>query len=1617
MNSLFKYIVRLCILLLLTGKGAGVLAQFDPAPGCTSGYVVPGALTIDANTSPGTLQAKPENCLTVFYTIEWYSSTDGVNFNLVQTGGGNYTPGPISVTSYYYYKMIKSGQTTGTYSHNTCVVTVTTLGVGSIAAPVSAINYNLSPGVITGTDATGVQGTLSYQWESSYDNINWTDISGAVGRDYTPGNLIKTIYYRRRVTDATITRYTNVVTITVYPEFIIGNIGSSQVVHYGAAAPVLQLSGVTGGDGVYGYQWYSSTDGSTWNPISTATTYDPGTVTYGRYFKLTVTSFGITRTSNIVSISSAATLSAVPAPSVATGNEDIDLNWVIAKTFDDQGNVTEEHKTFYDLSGRLLQQQNKKRFRKDDNTVLTHVFATQPVQDAYGNNALNSMPAPIDRGDFAYKADFIQDAGNAPYSNKNYDKFNSGTVVTDKTNNPDPVGSQPGTLGWYYSTNNNWEPYTPTTSYPYLRSTAMHDGSLAPKAQTNAGDDLHMGMGHESVQYTMPATNELAHYIQVRNKFFAGTLVGATPSGLSNQAVQVVARDINGRETIAIQDKDGNTLMSGRPGNELTYSNSITVQASGVRYFYLSKPTAIAIQGINWQLYNMGGDESAVSFSSGNTLPAGYYKVSTGSSAVLLQYQGGFSDVGYLFYNQLGQVVASISPEGVKKLEGNGINNYTTKESIPFISLLYYDQSGKVIKKSSPNTGITQLVYCTDGKLRFTQNAEQAKNGRYTYTLYDGYGRPLEMGEYLPDPNGGIAFNADMQAAVNPMRDLRDNTGASGDLINGTKTDVTQSLYDIPDNTHGIAAYIQNTAFLGGQVSMTRKYSRVINNTPSAANLVSSNWYSYNGDGKMEWGIQFIQGLGYKTTDFYFDNLGRLNKKIFQKNVPAETFVHYYEFDAATNQIWKVYTNKEDVIGTRQLQATYYYYLHGPLKRVELAGNLQGLDYTYTLYGDLKAINNSDKSKDPGGDAVAANGVQEDAFGVTLDYYGNDYKNPRTSGVQPIKGVYDQVSLPGGDFSGNLRSMSWYSKKPAAVASQPATEYPSAYVYQYDDKYQFTKANWYNSSSAQGAYNSTNNNIEQVGDAANNIPAYDANGNINYLYRTDGNGTDKSKFTYQYTPNTDQLAAVLANNQPYLSYTYDATGLATGIVSTVAGGAKYIQYDVSGKVLAVSRNSTFTNLIVSYVYDEQGQRIVKKSYDPNGSLSQNTYYVDDVVYTQPISNNTAGLITAQEYEVKGLGGRIGVYFRPTDVYAYEMTDQQGNVRSVIARNGNSTEVRLYLDYYPYGLVLQQYNGNNYRHQYQGQYAEKENETNWNAFELRMYDSEIARWFSTDPKGQYSSPYMAMGNNPVNGVDKDGGFFIATIIGAAVGAIWEGASALAEHKSWSEVGKAAGRGAIKGAITGALFDAATTGGASLVLAGALSAMTAEMTDQALFGDGNFNSTKVLEAGLSGGLGTGLMKMVSSYVLRKATGKVINGFIEVPRIQSMGMGDEKPEGWMLKATEGERKQATSAGVIAVKAKLNLYPEVIDPRNGRLIKLPYADQRVPLELRTERGDFRYRFIKEWYDRGYPTPKGGWEPYDVHHIIPIEYGGTNDFWNLVPVERGTHKLFNDFWRLHGGL
>ena len=146
------------------------------------------------------------------------------------------------------------------------------------------------------------------------------------------------------------------------------------------------------------------------------------------------------------------------------------------------------------------------------------------------------------------------------------------------------------------------------------------------------------------------------------------------------------------------------------------------------------------------------------------------------------------------------------------------------------------------------------------------------------------------------------------------------------------------------------------------------------------------------------------------------------------------------------------------------------------------------------------------------------------------------------------------------------------------------------------------------------------------------------------------------------------------------------------------------------------------------------------------------------------------------------------------------------------------------DYYPFGgqiraLSYQKPGGINNAYGYQGLYAELDENTGWHGFELRQYDAFLGRWTSMDPYGQYASPYLGMGNSPVNGVDPDGGlaWFVPIITGAVIGGTAGGI-----HAS-NNPNMSIGEGILLGATIGGLSGGAAAGvsaiGGGAMLAGA------------------------------------------------------------------------------------------------------------------------------------------------------------------------------------------------------
>lgn len=183
------------------------------------------------------------------YSYQWQSSTTSSTANFTDISGANsavYDVPVIGQTT--YFRRMDSATGGGCDPVPTNVLTVTiqsTLSNNIITAPaITAFCESGDPGNITGTVPVDGSGSYNYQWQSSLDNLNFTDISGATQLSYDPGVLTSTTYFRRQVTSGScaIPTVSGVVQITVNPLPTIYNVTGGGIYCAGTAGVEVGLS-------------------------------------------------------------------------------------------------------------------------------------------------------------------------------------------------------------------------------------------------------------------------------------------------------------------------------------------------------------------------------------------------------------------------------------------------------------------------------------------------------------------------------------------------------------------------------------------------------------------------------------------------------------------------------------------------------------------------------------------------------------------------------------------------------------------------------------------------------------------------------------------------------------------------------------------------------------------------------------------------------------------------------------------------------------------------------------------------------------------------------------------------------------------------------------------------------------------------------------------------------------------------------------------------------------------------------------------------------------------------------------------------------------------------------
>jgi hypothetical protein len=644
------------------------------------------------------------------------------------------------------------------------------------------------------------------------------------------------------------------------------------------------------------------------------------------------------------------------------------LNSIHTKTFEGMQSerVISESKSYFDQRGQALQSQTKTfHFVTQNNTTseTPFVFASQSLKDKYDRTVGGTLSAPIQQNDFLYNAAFALNDNGKPLTYADFDKAQP--LATD----------QKGTLGNYFSVQNAWgETQVPQAKRLFSRTDFYEDGTGEERKSAQPGDTHFIGSGKEVVKGTFPVGNdptqhELKDYLTRRADVFSGQ----QPSII--EGVQTVVRDENGRYAVSISDKSGKVLMTARRGgtNPIQY----TISSDKMVYFYVmgtptDGPQQVTVDlntayTIENTLTNTPVEKITSALPHVYNLSSGFYRIlpNVGSGAVKVSYTHYFTDIAYQFYNDAGRLVSSVSPNGYEQWKGGAAYNTIDK------STHEYNHQGWLLSMTETDAGKTEYKYRKDGKIRFSQNAQQKENetsspgkGRFSYTNYDRLGRPVESGEYI-----GTALTF---ASLTNFEFANQTTYSDAE-----KKDWVRTYYDLAGPATDVNGFVQN--YVRGAVSWTE-------------NANNRTWYSYDEMGRVTAMVQSPKQLPLKfLTQYEYDFLGNVlttSTRAFNiNNTEQDAFYHHYEYDR-NKRLIKASTSRDGVKKT--VQAEYFYYLHGPLKRVVLASKLQGIDFVYNIHGWLTQINHPDDSNvnnDPGKDSPTTNGVRKDAFGMILEYY------------------------------------------------------------------------------------------------------------------------------------------------------------------------------------------------------------------------------------------------------------------------------------------------------------------------------------------------------------------------------------------------------------------------------------------------------------------------------------------------------------------------------------------------------------------------------------------------------------------------------------------------------
>ena len=599
----------------------------------------------------------------------------------------------------------------------------------------------------------------------------------------------------------------------------------------------------------------------------------------------------------------------------------------------------------------------------------------------------------------------------------------------------------------------------------------------------------------------------------------------------------------------------------------------------------------------------------------------------------------------YYIYDDFGNLVCEIQPEGVKNIEDYFNADDSGKEKFlnNWAFRYKYDGRRRMVEKQIPGGALLYVVYDRRDRVVLTQDGNQRGENKWSFIKYDALNRPIITGVYVHDGSVGQAEMNELISATNFFDTYNGSVSFHGYTNNVFPTDNANNspleIYTVTyyDNYNFRDDFIGSTYnyVLGDVTGQPAASNRVVGwVTGTKTNVLNTNdflwsvnYYDDNyrsiqtitknhkgGIDRVTNKVDFVgKVLETKTTRsngtsssiikerYEYDHAGRLLKTYHQLNSEPEILLSSLEY----NEIGQLVTKKLHAVNSTTFK--------------------QHIDYRYNIRGWITRINNADLNTSDDG---------------PKDYFGMEFGYNNDLGIGTFTPQYN----------GNISATKWSANLGLAL---PYLNEPTerGYKYAYDPLDRLMKAD-----------HAFKNGNWLVSSANKEIVSYDLNGNIETLFRSDsrgavidwlvydyGNGLNRSNRLLSVTDNSSGIDGFKDGNISGNDYEYDANGSLIADKNKSIENIKYNPYlNLTEEIEKGSGEK------VKYIYDADGIKLAEEIYQADAQTPvKRLDYMGPLVY----ENDTLKFIMHNE-------GKIVVPKSQSEYpeYQYQLKDHLGNVR-------------------------------------------------------------------------------------------------------------------------------------------------------------------------------------------------------------------------------------------------------------------------------------------------------------------------------------------------------------------